>query len=319
MRTLALDPVPGRIFTITAAILSVMAISLLLGGCGGETLHSTWLTGHAPLIDGKLARTEAHDEWQGALQLLEDEHMHIGLLNDREALYLSFATRNRTNQIKMLKQGFTLWFDIQGGEERVLGLRFPAGRGGMNPGSDPQGQDSSMRRGRGRSTQQGLPQLADLMAGQDALPTEIEIMFSEHSSQFVQLATVEGLEIAMDTTRDVLHYELRLPLSSRAGSPFNLAATSGDLLGVGFEMDGLAPPEGSAGRGGKSGGGMSGGGMGGGGSMGGSHGGGGGRGGGGRGGMGGGDRGAMSEILEPVKFWGKILLATPTEEAVDSH
>ncbi|MCP4545720.1 MAG: hypothetical protein GY835_04525 [bacterium] len=279
----------------TVPLMLVLMIPLLLVGCGGATLPSIWLEGEAPVIDGTLDRTEAHDEWRDSLHLLESEHMHVGLLNDEDALYLCLATRSRTNQIQMLKQGFTLWLDAAGGGEKAFGLRFP---GGAQRSSPP-----GLNRKQGRkTTQRELPHLADLMVNQETNPMEVDFMIAEGVHQRLTLSEVEGLELALGADKGVLYYELRLPFASLGDTAYALAAAPGDLVGVGFETEAMDPPAvGSEqsrpdrGMGGGRGGGM----------------------GGGRGGGKGGGRSEMPSMPEPIDFWGKIQLASPAGEVVN--
>ena len=107
------------------AMVSVILISnFLLAGCTKLELTSQWR-------DGLVAIDGENREWTGATTYLEDNNAAIGLLNDEEYLYVSLLTMDRMLQNQIMRAGFTLWFDPNGGKDKTFGIRFPLG---MNSG-----------------------------------------------------------------------------------------------------------------------------------------------------------------------------------------
>jgi hypothetical protein len=123
-------PAPG-----VGLLMCVALISAPLGaGCGKPELQSHWRDRDVT-IDGVVGvEGEPDREWTGSRYALEDQNVAVGLLNDEEYLYISLETRDRRIGMQLIGMGFTVWFDPDGGDDRVLGVQFPLGRAGQDPG-----------------------------------------------------------------------------------------------------------------------------------------------------------------------------------------
>ncbi|MFA9454613.1 MAG: hypothetical protein ACERK6_11945 [Candidatus Aminicenantaceae bacterium] len=261
-------------------------------GCGDYKMDSLWLT--EPItIDGDSS------DWRGALYYLKDDKASVGIRNDRENLYVCLITQDPTLSRQALNLGLILWIDPAGGKEKLFGINYPIGAREnfrLGPGRDPEGLDPEQMQEELRNTSlESLHELRFL----DAEGQELDRL---------ELEQLEGMEIAVETSRGIFVYELRIPLISDQRLPFVLAVQAGQTIGIGLEIpkvdreemrqsmgggNGEGPPGG--GTGGRSGGGM--GGM-------------GGRGGGGKGGRpGGGRENFDQDLLKGKKIWSKIHLA----------
>ena len=238
-------------------------------------MNSKWRD-HGIKIDGY------QDDWRGELTYLENKKISVGVLNDDNYLYVCLVTGDRRLQSQILQMGFAVWFDVNGGKNKKHGIRFPVGMKDIDP---------TMMREMIRNQESGrlrnLPQ---------SRLNRIEILGPrEDDHRRVAVSDLVGLEIKMETSLDLLVYEIKVPLSQNEQNTFSVATNPGDILGIGLEtvkmnMESMGEQMGEAG--GDKGSGMRGGG-------GGRRGGGGARGGG-RGGM---------QMPEQLKIWAKVQLA----------
>jgi hypothetical protein len=170
-------------------ILLPLALALL-AGCAATTMDSRWRDREV-VVDGQDA------EWDAARFWFEESHAAVGLMNDRDYLYLTVALTDPYLEARILRQGFTVWVDPHGGRRSLtaaflgttpgpsVGLGFevpgsparawrrrpgagPGGPGGMPPaGMGGEGMDpgmggampGGMGGGRGRRGAEGMPGL----------------------------------------------------------------------------------------------------------------------------------------------------------------
>jgi hypothetical protein len=197
-----------------------------------------------------------------------------------------------------------VWFDPSGGHKKHFGLKYPVGvppeegqrrggygggSGGMgrSPGGSNSGDPSAGNGGQSRSQE---PEPVDRL--------EIYGPQKDDAHSFVT-ESAPGIAVKIGAVEGYLVYELKVPLTKTADTPYAIEAKPGASIGFGIETPKLEQPAGER-RGGMGGFGGMGGGMGGRGGMGGHGGGGGGRGGGERGGF---------EPPKPLKSWAVIQLA----------
>ncbi|MFH1409937.1 MAG: hypothetical protein ABIG80_00005, partial [Patescibacteria group bacterium] len=76
---------------------------------------------HAIIVDG------LNEEWIGSLTIIEKKHLALSVLRDEEFLYLGVLFSESIQQMQILRQGMTVWFDPEGGTKKRLGIRFPSG------------------------------------------------------------------------------------------------------------------------------------------------------------------------------------------------
>ena len=258
----------------------ILALAAVVLGCGGFDLKSTWRDRNV-VIDG------AAGDWQGVLTSV-DEKGDVGFLNDGEHLYICFIPRDRNIENQMIVRGLTLWFDPQGGEEKHFGVRFPLG---LIENPDAMQQMAMMRQTRNTDRSEFLDEFAHTLS-------HLEVLTARDTTR-LGVDDSAGLEVAIGVSRsNSLIYEIKVPLRESTEFRYAIGATKKNVIGVGLETPEIdfetLRNEMRARGGGRAragmGGGRSGGGTGGG------------------GGMGGGMRG-RPEIPEPLKAWGKLLLA----------
>jgi hypothetical protein len=305
-----------------AASLALVSGDARLTAARQPDMMSRWRTIEMT-VDGQ------SDEWK-ELNRVPKANLSAAFVNDGEALYICLTTSDENARRQILREGLQLWLDVQGGQKKRIGIRFPAmsraagpggpdgsGRGGPPPGDWGGSETSSDRSGGGRRQ----PPPGD--PTESRIPPEmqrrVEILGQRDSDRrVVLLEETPGLEAHVGVEEGVLVWEARLPIAKTRSDLWAFVAAPGTVIGVGFEtsapemgrppggMGGGMGPGGGGGMG--PGGGMGGGGRGPGGGMG------GGMGGGGRGpggGMGPGGVGMRPpDMGSQVKSWLTVQLAS---------
>jgi len=298
-RKVVSTPAPGW-------LCAVLAVSLFAPGCGGEKLVSSWRDREVT-IDGVIGggAGEAY-EWAGARTAIKDTNVSVGLMNDDEYLYISLASADRRLVGQMMVVGFTVWFDPDGGKDKVLGVQFPLGAQlqGMGPGSmgpmagrGQGGWDEEESRSRFQEAIESMDELVILGPGKDERHPRV-------------MGEAYGIEVGIGMSGGTAVYELRMPLVESEAHRYAIGAHPGDRIGVRLEtgqfdfgaMRGGRPSGPRGGVGGEPPGGM------------------GGRGGGmGGGRMGGGRRGGHPSPPEPLDLYAKVELASADAEAAEGQ
>ncbi len=263
------------------------ALILLFAGCSQSGLVSSW-TRQGVAVDGDQA------EWQGLLQKPEGRSIALGVMNDSDYLYVTLSSLDRRTLMQIMSRGLTVWFDPQGRNRKVLGIRYPVGA--ITMGLQEEGWGRWNRRG-----QAGLEELLEQMV---ATELWIEVTGPERDDLArITRGGESGLQVEVASKLGQFVYELRIPLNSSAENPHALNAAPGETISIGYEgggtsATGLRRPTGGFGSGGR----------------------GGGRGGfgapgGGRGGFSGGRGGAgRGQLDQPLKHWVRVTLASPAAQ-----
>ena len=277
----------------------VIGLSSLLAvsGCASvKQIESSPVTTDV-IIDGSA------EDWAGALRLFEGESgVSIGVRNDAEAIYVALVVRDQAKLRQIMRAGLTLWFDPDGGKDRIFGIAYPlspegmdrSGLGGM-PGGMPGGRSGGLSEGGREEVEAAMRER--FIESLD----ELEVLHDgEEHGMRIPANSASGIRVAGSFEYGELVLEYRIPLGDSESTAYELPMVS-EELGLGLispemEMPAGARPAGGGGRGGMGGGGR--------GSSGG-----GGRGGMGGGGRGGGGRGGMSRQNEPIDTWARVILA----------
>lgn len=260
------------------SILKKMFLLLLFLGLASCSTFNTFSTESRP-PDHQIIVDGTTDDWRGDLYVVEGERVSLGLLNDRENLYVCLLAEDQVTRAQIMMQGLTVWFDPQGGKKKAFGIKFPLG---MPPGERTFPSEDNQE-GPGFENPPGVPL------------TELEIIRSdEETPQKLNISQVKGIEIKAVPSTGLLVYELKIPLIQTEQHPLAVGAEPGKTIGIGFETGKFDPSKMRRRSGGMPGGGgrppM-----------------GGGSGQGGRGGM---DRfGRGFQMLESLKIWAIVKLA----------
>ncbi len=213
---------------------------IFLVGCGTVELDSRWKEQEIA-IDGDSS------DWLGSLYFFEGEDISIGFLNDESDLYVCLIAEEPTLRAQMMMQGFTAWFDPEGGKEKTFGIRFPLGRQAM-------GEDDMDIRMRGRDNEQDPQELQEHF--QESL-TELEIVGpGKDRLHRIPVKEVKGIEVKIDLSGGLVVYELKVPLRSSEQFPYAIGTQPGNTIGLGLEIQKFDPRAMRGGMGGRRPGGM---------------------------------------------------------------
>ena len=118
----ALSKGTKRIFSgrLSALFSILLLLTFLLVGCGSSQLelNSNWRDREIT-VDGK------NTDWLGAMLFFEEDNVSVGLLNDENFFYICMIAEDQFMRTQMMRQGFTLWFDPDGGKEKTFGIKYP--------------------------------------------------------------------------------------------------------------------------------------------------------------------------------------------------
>ncbi|MCZ6776781.1 MAG: hypothetical protein O7D34_10035 [Ignavibacteria bacterium] len=201
---------------ISASSVIILLASLSLG-CRNTELESTWRDRELT-IDGNAI------DWEGSTVHLEDEKVTVGLSNDEDFLYLFLSSNDKNIQRQLLTRGLTVWFDPDGGNDRVFGIRFPLG---------VQGTGMPMM-----SRERMAPDREEFNEMYKKTLTELEILGpGKHDRLRTSVLAEHGISVKLGEARENLVYELKVPLSRTVDHPHAIGSAAGKTIGVGFETN----------------------------------------------------------------------------------
>ena len=275
--------------SIRTLVMGVLVLGLASCGTARTYIAESRPPGRQVTIDGR------SDDWVGSLNIVADANLEEGFLNDRDFLYVSFVTEDESLRRQIVRGGLTVWFDPKGGDERVLGIKYPVGVPRKEP---PATQKEDAGEPPPDEPAGGTESSLEIYRAGAAVPQKLD------------LDSAKGLELAASREGKLFVYELKIPLQPSPDHPIAVGALPGKTVGIGFEVpksnsgrQGGRPPGEAAGRGGgRTGGGGFGGGIGGGGgTLGGGH---------GRFGGQGGGPGRPFEAANGLRIWTYVKLSS---------
>jgi hypothetical protein len=183
-------------------------------GCSSSLkLLSTWRQEDI-VIDG------SGTEWQRGLYYDKESGIVYSIRNDDDYVYLFLKTQNRTTQMQMMRAGFTVWFDADGGNDHSFGIRYPLARQDAHSEFHPESDDEQIH----SALEQALLEL------------EIVGAQKENVQRFSTL-DVPGIRVKIGRSQEALVYELRVPLRKTPHTPFAIGVTSENRIGIGLETE----------------------------------------------------------------------------------
>lgn len=186
-------------------------------GCEEQKLNSNWLDREI-VIDAK------SDDWLDTLYYFESEMVSLGFFNDENFLYVCMLAEHPILQMQVVGQGFTLWFDPEGGKEKAFGIKFPIGMRSMS------GKMDSVR------AQEGGPDREKIRQAFEESLADLEILGPGGSKQRIPIEEAKGLEIKARNETGLFVYELRVPFKLDEEHPYAIGTEAGMEIGVGLEI-----------------------------------------------------------------------------------
>jgi hypothetical protein len=192
----------------------LIAAAVFSPGCSSSLkLSSTWRQEDI-VIDG------SGTEWQRGLYYDKEFDIVYSIRNDDDYVYLFLKTQDRTTQMQIMRAGFTIWFDADGGNDHSFGIRYPLARQGARSEFHPESDDEQIH--------------SDLE--QALLELEIVGAQKENVQRFSTL-DVPGIRVKIGRSQEALVYELRVPLRKTPHTPFAIGVTSANRIGIGLETE----------------------------------------------------------------------------------
>ncbi len=213
----ALSKESKRVFSSRKPAMSFILILFLflLVGCGNSKLelNSNWRDREIT-VDGK------NTEWQGAMMYFEQENISVGLFNDENFFYICMIAEDQFLRTQVMRQGFTLWFDPDGGKEKTFGIKYPLGMQASERGMRI--EEQRMERSR-QAPRRPMIELEILGPGKDELKK-------------IPIVEAKGIDINVEFSSGMLVYELKVPLIQSEQHPYAIGAEADSSVGIGLEM-----------------------------------------------------------------------------------
>jgi len=189
----------------------------------GLNLDSSWRDQEIT-IDGK------NPEWIGSMWYFEDENISVGLRNDESFFYMCMIAEDPIIRTQVMRQGFTVWFDPDGGDKKTFGIKFPIGMQAMGVPGKVSPEET-------REEEQREPDPERMERALGRLLTELEILGpSKDDRTRLKVEEAKGIDIVLDTSGEILVYELKVPLMHNEQNRYAVGAEAGGLIGIGLEI-----------------------------------------------------------------------------------
>ena len=239
----------------TANLLGVLILGLssllAIGGCTSVKQIESGPVTTDVIIDGSV------DDWDGTLRLFEGESgVSIGVRNNAEAIYVALVVRDQAKLRQIMRAGLILWFDPDGGKDRVFGIAYPLSPEGMDR-SGLGGMPGGMRGGRSGGLSESDREEMEAAMRERFIESlnELEVLHDgeEHGMRIPDRSDSD-IRVAGSFEYGELVLEYRIPLGDSESTAYQLPMIS-EELGLGLispeiEMPAGARPAGGGGRGG---------------------------------------------------------------------
>ncbi len=197
--------------------ITFVGIIMILSSCSSQyTLDKTSVQQDV-IIDGKST------DWAQGLQTISKEEVFIGAKHDSEYLYIIFIPQNKNIARVILMNGFTVWFDPNGGTNKTLGVKFPI-EPELNQIPFMIGREDKMNH---KSQDDFDKHMATRLLEYEVLGPE------KFDRRRFQIGEDKNILIAIGLENQRLIYELKFPLTS-SNKNYGIDATKG-WIGIGFE------------------------------------------------------------------------------------
>jgi hypothetical protein len=203
---------------IAVTFLLQIISGLIFTSCAGTPqISSQWRTNDI-VVDGK------NDDWKNVpVFSYKKNKFNVSMCNDGEFEYICLTSQSPHLQRQMVELGFTVWFDPDGGSDKVFGINFPTGRQSDSPPPRMDGEKMID------------PEAMQTMIEQSLF--ELAILGPEETDRYLLPVTkAEGIQVKMERSEHgMMVYELRVPLKKSSDHPYAIEATQDKNIGVGFE------------------------------------------------------------------------------------
>ncbi|MDQ7816420.1 MAG: hypothetical protein RDU14_05295 [Melioribacteraceae bacterium] len=165
------------------------------------------------------------NDWEGKLSFDSKAKIAVGFKNDGENLYICVTTNDRTNMMKILRLGMTIWLEPESGNKKI-GIKYPIVD--MERMRDlPFGQENL-------SNENPEERFSKLIANQKKL----SIVNEDDYPLFLLSSNDENNFYAkLGLTRESFVYELKVPLSTNSRAKYFIEAKPSEKISIGIETN----------------------------------------------------------------------------------
>ncbi|MBK8945109.1 MAG: hypothetical protein IPM32_07510 [Ignavibacteriae bacterium] len=184
-------------------------------------------------------------DWKGKINYFEDEKVAIGVLNDDDNIYLCLITSDRSKILKILSNGFTIWFESPNNYKNNFGIQYPIKKkfddrfenmpDFINE-NEPSNGDKIIKRGEifpGKLFEKFKTEQNEiLIINEDNFPLNV-----------YKLKNDSGLEISANLEQNQFIYELKIPYAKNKTNKIYYDAFPNDDIILRFETGEIEKPK----------------------------------------------------------------------------
>jgi len=207
-------------------LVMVFFFLFLSAGCTALKLNSTWKRNQI-IVDGDSS------DWIENMFYLESKKVLLGIRNDSEYFYMCMIMEESSLRDQMMRNGFILWFDPDGGKDKFFGIKFPLG---MNPENReaPPPERAAKREDLDFDRDRDQNKFKEFF---ENIPSEIEILSSKKEpGQRVPMEEAKGIDVRLKALSGIMVYEIKVPLKEDDDHPFAVNAELEDSIGLCLEI-----------------------------------------------------------------------------------
>ena len=201
-------------------IILIIGLSLIsFIGCSSSEMMISNSVEKEIVVDGN------QEDWNGKLKYFEDERVAVGFQNDTDNIYFCLVSSDKSNAMKIMSLGLTVWFNPENGEQ-VIGLQYPKKMDRVAP-------QNLMGKNRNQNNNSDFEiTINTMMQNQavfDLVDEDGEIIYS------VPLGGNDGFEIKVGAVNKQFVYEAKVPIGNNNQAQIPINIFPGENFTIEFE------------------------------------------------------------------------------------
>lgn len=201
----------------TIFIISLLFITII--GCGSSEMMISNSIENKIIVDGN------QEDWNGKLKYFEDEKAAVGFQNDKENLYFCLVTTSKTNAIKIMSLGLTVWFKPDS-DEQIIGLQYPKRM-------DEIKQQNLMGKNRNRDRNTDFEMTVNAM-----MQNQGELLLVDEENEIIYASSIgsnDGYEVKISGINNQFIYEAKIPIGENKLAQMPINIFSEEKVSIEFE------------------------------------------------------------------------------------
>jgi len=207
-----------------ALILRLIALTFLLSvlnSCSSVKEVQSYLDNHNVVIDG------LKNDWEGKLIFDSKSKIAVGFQNDPENLYLCITTNDRSNIMKIMRLGLTVWLEPDG-KGKKIGVKYPL---------------VDLERMRDMPFRTETPDFEkenpdDRFKKFISVQNELSIVNEDNYPLYlINNNDEKNIQAKIEMTGGTFAYELKVPLSTNKQAKYFVESTPAEKIKIGIETN----------------------------------------------------------------------------------